>query len=68
MQLAIQGEVQAYVAPDHSRGEQFPGKQMPTSQLSLFETGFKRKAGQLTLFQAGVQRCGGGGGTVVSKK
>ena len=35
-QLAIKGEVREYVAPDHSRGEQFPGKQLPTSQLSLF--------------------------------
>ena len=47
-QLAIKGEVQPFVIPDHSRGEQFPGKQMPTVQLSLF--------------QAGVQRGGGGGG------
>ena len=63
-QLALKGEVRAYVAPDHAPGEQFPGKQLRTSQLSLFETGFKRKVGQLTLFEAGVQRCGTG----VSKK
>jgi len=50
MQLAIKGEVREYVAPDHTRGEQFPGKQLPTVQLSLFD--------------AGVQRCG----TVASKK
>ena len=64
MQLALKGEVREYVAPDHSRGEQFPGKQLPTSQLSLFETGFKRKAGQLSLFEAGIRRCSVG----VSKK
>lgn len=63
-QLALKGEVREYVAPDHAPGEQFPGKQLPTSQLSLFETGFKRKAGQLTLFEAGVRRCSAG----VSKK
>ena len=63
-QLALKGEAREYVAPDHSRGEQFPGKQLPTSQLSLFETGFKRKAGQLSLFEAGIQRCSVG----VSKK
>ena len=63
-QLALKGEVREYVAPDHAPGEQFPGRQLPTSQLSLFETGFKRKVGQLTLFEAGVQRCGTG----VSKK
>ncbi len=57
-QLALKGEVREYVVPDHSYGEQFPGKQLRTSQLSLFETGFKRKAGQLTLFEAGVRRCG----------
>ena len=26
-----------YVAPDHSAGEQWPGTQRPTRQLSLFE-------------------------------
>ena len=57
-QLALKGEVREYVAPDHAPGEQFPGKQVPTSQLSLFETGFKRKAGQMTLFEAGVRRRG----------
>ena len=59
-QLALKGEVREYVAPDHAPGEQFPGKQLSTSQLSLFETGFKRKAGQMTLFEAGVRRCGSG--------
>lgn len=52
-QLALKGEVRAYVPPDHTRGEQFPGKQSPTVQLSLF--------------QAGVRRCGDSG-TGVSKK
>ena len=42
MQLAIKGEVQAYVAPDHTRGEKFPGKQLPTVQLSLFDAGVQR--------------------------
>jgi len=41
-QLALKGEAQAYVAPDHSCGERFPGKQSPTLQLSLFEAGVKR--------------------------
>jgi hypothetical protein len=50
MQLAIKGEVREYVVPDHSQGERFPGKQPPTVQLSLFD--------------AGVQRCG----AVMSKK
>jgi len=30
VQTALKGEVQAYVIPDHSRGEQFPGRQPPT--------------------------------------
>jgi hypothetical protein len=41
-QLAIKGEVKEYVVPDHSRGEQFPGKQLPTVQLSLFQAGVQR--------------------------
>ena len=44
-QLALKGEVRAYVAPDHSRGEQFPGKQSPTVQLSLFQAGVRRCEG-----------------------
>mgnify|MGYP004353713313 FL=1 len=42
MQLAIKGEVREYVPPDHTRGEQFPGKQLPTVQLSLFDAGVRR--------------------------
>ncbi len=42
-QLALKGQVREYVAPDHSWGEKFPGKQSPTLQLSLFEAGVKRK-------------------------
>ena len=45
-QLSLKGQAREYVAPDHSRGEQFPGKQLPTVQLSLFD--------------AGVQRCSAG--------
>lgn len=41
-QLALKGQVLAYVAPDHTWGERFPGKQSPTLQLSLFESGVKR--------------------------
>ena len=41
-QLSLKGKVREYVAPDHSRGEQFPGKQLPTVQLSLFESGVQR--------------------------
>jgi len=38
-QLALRGAVREYVAPDHSYGESFPGKQAPTVQLSLFDAG-----------------------------
>ena len=38
-QTALKGAVQAYVMPDHSWGEQFPGPQTPTVQLSLFDAG-----------------------------
>ena len=31
-----------YVAPDHSWGEKFPGRQAPTEQLTLFSVGFAR--------------------------
>ena len=41
-QLALKGQVRAYVPPDHRWGESFPGKQSPTLQLSLFEAGVKR--------------------------
>ena len=56
VQTAIKGEVGEYVTPDHRPGECFPGRQLPTSQLSLFETGFKRKTGQMSLFEAGFKR------------
>lgn len=42
VQTALAGAVNDYVSPDHQPGEQFPGRQPPTTQLSLFETGFKR--------------------------
>ena len=32
-----------YTPPDHSYGEQFPGKQAPSHQLSLFEAGWRRR-------------------------
>jgi len=38
-QQALRGEVQEFVPPDHRWGESFPGRQAPTTQLSLFETG-----------------------------
>lgn len=41
-QLALKGQVREYVPPDHSRGERFPGKQSPTLQLSLFDSGVRR--------------------------
>ena len=56
VQTALKGEVQAYEIPDHTVGENFPGRQPPTTQLSLFEAGFKRKAGQRSLFEAGLVR------------
>jgi len=56
VQTALKGEVQTFVSPDHTVGEHFPGRQPPTTQLSLFETGFKRKAGQRSLFEAGFVR------------
>ena len=42
-QLALKGQVHPYFPPDHRWGESFPGKQMPTVQLSLFEAGVKKK-------------------------
>ena len=42
-QLSLKGKVRAYVQPDHSWGESFPGKQSPTTQLSLFESGVVKK-------------------------
>ena len=56
VQTALKGEVQPFVAPNHSWGENFPGRQPPTTQLSLFETGFKRKSGQKSLFESGFVR------------
>jgi hypothetical protein len=56
VQTALKGEVQPYVIPDHTAGESFPGRQPLTTQLSLFETGFKRKSGQRSLFEAGFVR------------
>jgi hypothetical protein len=38
-QRALSGKVRSYVPPDHSHGEQFPGRQAPTTQLSLFDAG-----------------------------
>jgi len=56
VQTALKGEVQPYVIPDHTAGESFPGPQPSTTQLSLFETGFKRKSGQMSLFETGFKR------------
>ena len=56
VQTALKGEVQPYVIPDHTAGENFPGRQPVTTQLSLFETGFKRRSGQRSLFEAGFVR------------
>lgn len=56
VQTALAGEVSKYVSPDHQWGERFPGRQPSTTQLSLFETGFKRKTGQISLFEAGFKR------------
>ena len=39
VQLALRGEVKEYVTPVHTWGEQFPGRQAPTTQLSLFDSG-----------------------------
>jgi len=56
VQTALVGEVGEYVEPDHATGECFPGRQTSTTQLSLFETGFKRKSGQMSLFETGFKR------------
>jgi len=56
VQTALMGEVADYVIPDHTAGENFPGPQPSTTQLSLFETGFKRKSGQMSLFETGFKR------------
>ena len=56
VQTALVGEVGEYVEPDHAAGESFPGPQPSTTQLSLFETGFKRKSGQMSLFETGFKR------------
>ena len=42
LQLSLKGVVQSYVPPCHKLGEEFPGKQSPTTQLSLFEAGVKK--------------------------
>ena len=39
VQTALAGEVGEYIAPDHSVGENFPGRQPSTVQLSLFDAG-----------------------------
>tara|TARA_X000001036_G_scaffold235877_2_gene220124 strand:- start:1201 stop:1446 length:246 start_codon:yes stop_codon:yes gene_type:complete len=39
VQIALRGEVKEYVTPVHTWGEQFPGRQAPTTQLSLFDSG-----------------------------
>jgi len=39
VQLALRGEVKEYITPVHTWGEQFPGRQTPTTQLSLFDSG-----------------------------
>ena len=56
VQTALVGEVGEYVEPDHAAGESFPGPQPSTTQLSLFESGFKRKSGQMSLFETGFKR------------
>ena len=38
-QQALRGEVREFVPPDHRWGESFPGRQTPTTQLSLFDAG-----------------------------
>ena len=38
-QQALKGEVREFVPPDHRWGESFPGRQTPTTQLSLFDAG-----------------------------
>ena len=38
-QKALRGKVMEFVPPDHTYGESFPGRQTPTTQLSLFESG-----------------------------
>ncbi len=39
VQTALAGEVGEYIAPDHTAGESFPGRQPSTVQLSLFDAG-----------------------------
>ncbi len=56
VQTALAGEVGEYISPNHADGESFPGRQPSTTQLSLFETGFKRKSGQASLFETGFKR------------
>jgi len=46
-----------YAVPDHTWGEQFPGRQKPTKQLSLFESGVaKRQAAQAAKAEGGAAR------------
>ena len=35
-------DAREYEAPDHTLGETWPGKQRPSTQLSLFSVGVKR--------------------------
>ena len=56
VQRSISGDVIEYTPTDHSYGEQFPGKQPITTQLSLFDTGFRRRSGQLSLFDSGFSK------------
>ena len=42
VQTALAGIAGSYVTPDHQPGEKFPGRQPPTTQLSLFQSGIKR--------------------------
>ena len=57
LQLSLTGSTRAYTPPDHSWGEQFPGKQAATHQLSLFESGVKKlecarlKPERVTIFE-----------------
>lgn len=44
VQTALAGVAREYVTPDHQPGEQFPGRQPPTTQLSLFESGITRQS------------------------
>jgi len=46
-----------YITPDHSIGEQWPGRQKATKQLSLFESGVaKRQAAKAAKAKEGAER------------